>query len=360
MAMAGIGHNQPPGLTSTKRWIKVYTDEWREHPLIGKGLQVRPRGGWGDRTRTYNRGEAFEDLMFMARWKAGSVEINGHDEWLEVGQLFGAVAYLEERWNWSAKTIRTWLRNLEEEGIITRAKERAKARGNGKGEGNGAINGNGSGTQKCKGNYNPAQFSPSVITICNYSIIQSLQDQIEVYVQEAKGQRQGQRQGHTHEPAQGQREGQRDGNPEGQEIQTDIHTDNNPSESGGREKDPFGLNPYEQASPIQRGKAGEIVLSDVKRSEWLELFNHDAIELELALKEVATAIQSNSTTPLQAQVERLLAKEARYRRERESRSQKRVANRTPSATGKTAHPSGMSIDERLRIERERKAQERQQ
>lgn len=367
MAMAGIGHNRPPGYIPERRWIRVHED-WRDHPLVGRGLMVRPRQGWpkhndrGPKVRTFNKGEAFEDLMFLARWKAGMVAVNGAEEYLEIGQLFGAVTFLAERWNWSDKTVGVWLFNLEKEGLIVRetkrAKGTAKANGNGDGEGIDAERAKGKG----KGKVNASSFAPSVITICNYAVIQGLEQQISEYCQMQKGQREWQRD--DLEKVNGNGEGK--GQSEGQELtdrdkQTDIKT--TPESRGGARmsaRDPFGLNPYEKAAEIQRGATGSIELSGGKRAEWLELFNHDAIELELALKEVATAIQSNSTTPLQAQVERLLAKEARYRRERESRSEKRASRTSPANGRPGAAPTGMSIDERLRLERERKAQERQQ
>lgn len=355
MTMAGIGHNRPPGLIPSGRYIAVHTEAWRDHPLVGKGLQVRPRGGWGERKRTYNRGEAFEDLMFMARWKAGSVTINGQEEWLDVGQLFGSVSFLEERWNWSAKTVRTWLKNLEDEGLIVRATERAKGRGNGEGKGFAASLGPQNGNGKGEGFSTSSKFAPTVITICNYREIQDIKGLISAYCDIAKWQREGQGQGQRPETQQGQREGQREGNSKGREIQTDIQTDNNPSGARAHEKrDPFGLNQYEATAAITLGDGGEIVLTAAKRAEWLGLFNHDAIELELALKQVAAEVQVNSTTPLQTQVERSLSKEARYRRERESRSEKRATSREASPFAK---PKVMSMDERLRLERERKAQE---
>lgn len=365
MNMAGIGHNRPPGFIPSKRWIRAYSD-YVDHPLVGHGQQVRPRGGWGDKRRTKSRYEAWEDLQFLARYKAGMVEVNGREEWLEVGQLFGAVSFLEERWNWSTKSIRNWLRKLEEEGLIVRSQPSenpmGKLNGELKGELGGKLEGEQKGEQKGKLNRPSEKIAPTIITLCNYSVIQGIEDLITVYVETQKGQTNGQTEGQ----AQGQAEGQTKGQTKGQQIHTDIHTgldnrDDSRVRAKTREKDPdpFDLNPWRKSESVQRAPDGTLTLANGKRAEWLKQFEDDA-DLDLSLKQIADKIQPNSIKTIEVQVEAQLARIIQDRRDKDRRYQRAVDNGSKQRTiTRNAPEKGMSIDERLRLERERKAQETQ-
>ena len=148
-----MGHNKGPDLSpgydvepASRRWIAVATD-MRFHHLVGCGQPVPPadptRGSW-------SRNEAWQDLICEAAWKQRSIVNKGKTVLLDRGQLMAARSWLAQRWNWTEKTVRTWISKLENETMIM------------------IERGQQTGQQK--------QNLSNVITICNYDIYQTAKE----------------------------------------------------------------------------------------------------------------------------------------------------------------------------------------
>ena len=88
----------------------------REHWLVGHGIQVKPADP--NRKRTHAQGEAWEDLTMECRYEDGTVMNGGKKMELRRGELVGAVSWLAHRWNWTPKTVRRFLDQLENDGMI--------------------------------------------------------------------------------------------------------------------------------------------------------------------------------------------------------------------------------------------------
>lgn len=166
--MSKIGHNGPP---LSEGWIARHRSV-RDHWLVGHGIHVKPADP--DRKRCHTQGEAWEDLLMECRYAAGSVYNGGKKMELQRGQLVGAVSWLANRWNWTPKTVRRFLDQLENDSMIELVSPGTKE-----------------GEQKGK--------QASVITICNYETYQSMM--------EPEGQAKGQAEG-----KQGASKGQAEGN----------------------------------------------------------------------------------------------------------------------------------------------------
>ena len=148
-----IGHNGGPAMGAgydfepvSRRWIAVATD-MRFHHLVGCGQSVPPadpsRGAW-------SRYEAWQDLICEAAWKQRSIINKGKTILLDRGQLMAARSWLAQRWNWTEKTVRTWISKLENETMIE------------------IERGQQEGQQK--------QNLSNVVTICNYDIYQTARE----------------------------------------------------------------------------------------------------------------------------------------------------------------------------------------
>jgi hypothetical protein len=89
-----------------------------------------------------------------------------------------------------------------------------------------------------------------------------------------------------------------------------------------------------EAEPVQF-VAGQLVLSESERAEWLDPsgFAGDAVALDLALKEAAGAVQPRGAHSLVVQVRRQLARIARQRRDQDRRYREARA-----ASGNSAPP----------------------
>ncbi len=115
-----IGHNGGPEIEPHIADLG-YTKEYRSsmtHPVIGYGKQVTPFDP--ERKFCFSVNEAWRDMVNGCRYKDGQV-MNGHRVMtLYRGQLVGAVSWLANRWNWSPRTVRTFLERLENEGMIKR------------------------------------------------------------------------------------------------------------------------------------------------------------------------------------------------------------------------------------------------
>lgn len=171
-------HNGPPEddeddgrpVSLREGWIARHRSV-RAHWLVGHGIRVKA----ADDTRKWchNQGEAWEDLLMECRYSAGYVMNGGHKMELRRGELIGAVSWLASRWNWTPKTVRRFLDQLEGDGMIELK-----------------VPGVENGTQKGK--------QATVLNICNYDTYQS--------VVANKGQAKGQAEG-TQGASRGQAEG---------------------------------------------------------------------------------------------------------------------------------------------------------
>lgn len=180
------GHNGGPKLTSPRGgWIAVSRD-LRDHWLVGFGQPVEPADP--SRPRTLSRSEAWIDLLMECRYEAGTVSNGGQKMEIKPGQLVGAVSWLAHRWNWTPKTVRTFLDKLENDGMLERD-----------------APGSDQGQQKGK--------QAAVLTICNFKDYQ--------VVDEVKGQAKGPAEG-KHGASKGQAEGNNNKDNKGTKEQEDL------------------------------------------------------------------------------------------------------------------------------------------
>lgn len=119
-----IGHNGGPplddGVFPSREGFVAIARALRDHWLVGFGQNIPPASP--DRG-SFSRAEAWIDLIMECRYREGAVNNNGKKMVLRKGQLLGAVSWLANRWNWSPKTVRTFLDKLEKEGMITQTAE---------------------------------------------------------------------------------------------------------------------------------------------------------------------------------------------------------------------------------------------
>lgn len=167
-----IGHNGGPPLSTDDNpygrdgYIRV-ARAMREHPIVGFGKTVKPAEH--ERGFCYSRAEAWQDLIMECRWAPGEIINKGRKMEIKPGQLLGAISWLAHRWNWTPKTVRWFLDQLQADHMIHRSEpgsdglltqidpspDSFQARPN-------------RGNQK--GNRNGNQIG--VLTVCNYEIYQ--------------------------------------------------------------------------------------------------------------------------------------------------------------------------------------------
>ena len=70
----------------------------------------------------FTRGQAWLDLIHLAKWKAGKTVIRGNTIYLARGQLAGSSVFLAERWRWSRGKVARFLDELENEQQIGQQK----------------------------------------------------------------------------------------------------------------------------------------------------------------------------------------------------------------------------------------------
>ena len=137
-----------------------------EHYVVGAGHAVAP----DDPSRgAYSKMEAWLDLIAMAAYEKTAIMNKGREQEILPGQLMGAHTYLARRWNWTVKTVRVFVRQLELCEMITRAVHEIRDKRDGNQKGN-----------QCQ-----------VITISNYGNYQLPSD----FQGQAKGQAEGQAEG---------------------------------------------------------------------------------------------------------------------------------------------------------------------
>jgi len=105
----------------------------------------------------------------------------------------------------------------------------------------------------------------------------------------------------------------------------------NPQRGNGDDLSNAFVDPY-FAEGVLMGPDGCIQLVNGTRSYWLKLFNDDEIALDLAVKEAAAEIQPNSKKPLKPQIERILARTARQRRDQDRRYAEAVERKSGRTT----------------------------
>lgn len=137
-----IGHNGGP---LREGWIARHRSV-RDHWLVGHGKTVKPADP--SIKHCLNKGEAWEDMCMECRYEAATINNGGKKMELRRGEMLGAVSWLAARWNWTPKTVRGFLDDLENDGMIE-MRNPALEKGNQKGR------------------------QANVIRACNYDIYQS-------------------------------------------------------------------------------------------------------------------------------------------------------------------------------------------
>jgi len=88
-----------------------------DHYVVGAGNAVAP----DDPSRgAYSKMEAWLDLISMAAYEPSKIMNKGREQDILPGQLMGAHGYLATRWNWTVKTVRVFVKQLELCEMITR------------------------------------------------------------------------------------------------------------------------------------------------------------------------------------------------------------------------------------------------
>lgn len=101
---------------ASNRWVAIDPDILT-HPLVGAGQAVEP----ADPSRgAYSRMEAWVWLICNASFQDHSVFNRGRKMTLRRGDLLGAWAFLAHQWNWSVKTVRTWVEKLIADSMLQR------------------------------------------------------------------------------------------------------------------------------------------------------------------------------------------------------------------------------------------------
>lgn len=292
-------------------WIKAYRD-MRFHPVVGSGKPVKPadpkRGAW-------SRGEAWQDLLMEARYRAGRADVAGQTIYLDIGQLLAARAYLAERWNWTEQTVRTFLDRIEQEEMIKRTQPNNQQNNQGK----------------------EARFkkAATIITICNYTRYQSMQRELALYIESVKQP--------SKQPIEQPASNQLATNWQPASNQNQKKERKKEEKEIARERDPYGLVPKYDGDDDVEFDGSKLVLRNGLRSFWAEKFGSED-DLDLALIRAAGYIQANSSRPIRVQVESQLAKQAQEKRDKDKRYAKAV-DRNKRQPGKGAQPR--SFDDAL-------------
>ena len=89
---------------------------------MGKGYilinrQIEDHWLWTD--KPFSRGQAWIDLILMASYQDRTVVIKGKTIKIKRGQLLRSLDFLSERWGWSKKKIRSYVKALEGHAMVT-------------------------------------------------------------------------------------------------------------------------------------------------------------------------------------------------------------------------------------------------
>lgn len=168
----GIGDNSEAVIGD---WIAL-SRNMADHWVVGFGKPVKPADS---KKGSYSRGEAWIDLIMLARWKPGQENNKGRKIDLDAGQLQGGYEFLASRWNWTIKQVRLFLTKLIGEGMIDKKQpELDHSTRNSK-----------VGSKKGKQSSNQIQ----VITLCNYRKYQVAKEILALQEGQAEGQARGKR-----------------------------------------------------------------------------------------------------------------------------------------------------------------------
>ncbi len=75
---------------------------------------------WLWKDKPFARGQAWIDLLLMARFADGKDYYNGHMIDRKKGTVYTSVGFLAKRWGWSANKVRRFLNELEADKMCTR------------------------------------------------------------------------------------------------------------------------------------------------------------------------------------------------------------------------------------------------
>lgn len=113
--MANMGHNRPP----LSGYILI-ARKLLNHPVVGAGKPVKPADPKG---QTYSRLEAWLDLLMMASYQDKKTKVGGKSYQLEAGEAVCARSFLAARWNWTDKTVRSFIEKLMGQSMVTKSRE---------------------------------------------------------------------------------------------------------------------------------------------------------------------------------------------------------------------------------------------
>ena len=83
---------------------------------VDRGIQNH----WLWKDKPFARGQAWIDLLLMARYADGKDYYNGHMIERKKGTVYTSIAFLSKRWGWSANKVRRFLHELEMDKMCTR------------------------------------------------------------------------------------------------------------------------------------------------------------------------------------------------------------------------------------------------
>jgi hypothetical protein len=197
--MRGVGDNGGPSNV-----FQVSRDIF-DHPIVGAG-----NGG----VDPWSKMEAWEWLLATARYRPSEIMIRGEVVTIEIGQFMATFHSLAERWKWTVKKVRIFLGHLQSAGMIERK--------TGMSEGS------------------PKGAHASIISICNYSVYQFLED----YLARDQGQPEGQPKCNP-TAAQGQQKKKEE---EGNNIKIPPRASSGGPSKPWSQKDPMSLNRWQAKS----------------------------------------------------------------------------------------------------------------
>lgn len=76
---------------------------------------------WIWKDKPFARGQAWIDLLLMARFADGKDYYNGHMIERKKGSVYTSIGFLAKRWGWSANKVRRFLNELETDKMCTRS-----------------------------------------------------------------------------------------------------------------------------------------------------------------------------------------------------------------------------------------------
>jgi hypothetical protein len=304
---------------SKARWVRV-TAAMCDHRIF--------------RGEPYDRRSAWLWLIANAAWNDHRVRTRGGMVTIKRGEVIAGSEQLASIWGWSRKRVRTFLAELEAEGMVSKGPDRGQlvtilticnyekyqtVPAN-EGPDMGQI---GARKRARSGPENGPDNGPDadIVTTCNY---EKFQTEPEI------GARKRARSGPEKGPAKGPHSTSyiienRD------DTRARAHArpaDGAPTAGPGASREVAGLGNGEPEARVSLDN-GRIVLANGLRAYWLAKFGGDAERLDLALMQVAAYVQPASVRPLEAQVSAQLARIAAEKLDRDRRYERAVTSRAP-------------------------------